>query len=200
MKAIRRFKKLLAQARARKASRASFSGTACSSSPDSTQHTVEDTADIAAKVVRERQELIRRSTQTAGIPVTRPSVDLLLPLIQPTLSNAPTDKPYTAPLLGIGVGGHDEFSGDDPTAFNVVSDSPGVVDFNVYDLAFKQEMERIRRSGSRKGRAPWITRPGEGLRGRASERVQEEAAEDGDGEKQTEGGQDGVGEKTGENK
>lgn len=53
-------------------------------------------------------------------------------------------------LLGIGTGGIDDFCAAAPAA-DVVSDSPSVVDFNIYDRAFEAELERIRRSSSRKG-------------------------------------------------
>ncbi|KAH6636166.1 kinase-like domain-containing protein [Chaetomium tenue] len=57
------------------------------------------------------------------------------------------------PLLGIGTGGIDDFPGADdaPHPADIVSDSPTVVDFNVYDRAFEEEIERIRRSTSRRG-------------------------------------------------
>lgn len=60
----------------------------------------------------------------------------------------------TAPLiLGIGTGGHNEFkpSGspvDEPSS-SIVADSPTVVDFNVYDRAYEQELQRIKRMGAR---------------------------------------------------
>jgi len=45
-------------------------------------------------------------------------------------------------LLGIGAGAHDPFAREHKTP-DVVSDSPTAVDFNVYEQAYKEEMERI---------------------------------------------------------
>ncbi|KAI1434908.1 kinase-like domain-containing protein [Xylaria sp. CBS 124048] len=53
--------------------------------------------------------------------------------------------------LGIGLGGHDEFSEPESSA-NVVSDSPTGIDFDVYDRAFETEIRRIR-SDTKKTRA-----------------------------------------------
>lgn len=70
----------------------------------------------------------------------------------------PTD---VEPLfLGIGAGGHDDFGHghpghahvNEPARDEVVSDSPTAVDFDVYDRAFEAEVDRIRRSGSRRKR------------------------------------------------
>lgn len=62
----------------------------------------------------------------------------------------PTDE--EPPFLGIGTGEQDAFaSGDIPTA-DVMSDSPTAVHFNVYDRAFEEEVNKIKRSTSRKGR------------------------------------------------
>jgi [calcium/calmodulin-dependent protein kinase] kinase len=53
----------------------------------------------------------------------------------------PTDS---APLfLGIGTGGRDDFSSDEPPA-DVVADSPVAADFNVYDRAYEAEIERLK--------------------------------------------------------
>jgi len=53
-------------------------------------------------------------------------------------------------LLGIGTGGMDDF-GAEPVTHDIVSDSPTAVDFNIYDQAFSDEVDRIKRSTSRKG-------------------------------------------------
>lgn len=57
----------------------------------------------------------------------------------------------TGPLLGIGTGGNDDFA-DASRPAGIVSDSPTAVDFDVYDRAFEAEVDRIKRSTSRKGR------------------------------------------------
>jgi len=51
--------------------------------------------------------------------------------------------------LGIGTGGMDDF-GTQPTPADTVSESPTAVDFNIYDLAFRDEVDRIKRSSSLK--------------------------------------------------
>lgn len=64
----------------------------------------------------------------------------------PALQTAP-------PVLGVGTGGHDDFpsrlktSTDDSPS--IVADSPTAVDFNVYDRAYEEEIERIKNSGGR---------------------------------------------------
>lgn len=60
--------------------------------------------------------------------------------------------PATAPpVLGIGTGGHSQFKlvgpADEPPS--VVADSPTAVDFNVYDRAYEEELQRIKRAGGR---------------------------------------------------
>lgn len=57
-------------------------------------------------------------------------------------------------LLGIGTGGRDNFASSsegEPTS--TVADSPTAVDFNVYDRAYEEEIERIKRAG---GQAPSV--------------------------------------------
>lgn len=61
----------------------------------------------------------------------------------------PTDS--DPPFLGIGTGGHDGFSSAEEAPPDMVSDSPTAVDFNVYDRAFDAEVDKIKRSTSRKG-------------------------------------------------
>lgn len=61
--------------------------------------------------------------------------------------------PQTAPpVLGIGVGKAGEWSFDHEITPNppmVVADSPAAVDFNVYDRAFEEEIDRIKQAGGR---------------------------------------------------
>lgn len=58
---------------------------------------------------------------------------------------------YAPPMLGIGTGG----VGDAPPHYthseppSVVADSPGAVDFNVYDRAYEEEIKRIKNNGGR---------------------------------------------------
>ncbi|KAI2626724.1 Pkinase-domain-containing protein [Hypoxylon sp. NC1633] len=59
------------------------------------------------------------------------------------------DKPPL--LLGIGIGGRDDFASSEPPA-DVVSDSPTGIEFDIYSHAFDTEIKRIRSDG-KKGRA-----------------------------------------------
>lgn len=54
-------------------------------------------------------------------------------------------------FLGIGTGGQDGFASDEQGPTGIVSDSPTAVDFDVYDRAFEAEVEKIKRSTSRRG-------------------------------------------------
>jgi calcium/calmodulin-dependent protein kinase kinase 2 len=60
------------------------------------------------------------------------------------------DLTETEPMfLGIGAGGHDDF-GNATREQGIVADSPTAVDFNVYDRAFEAEVDRIKRSSSKR--------------------------------------------------
>lgn len=50
-------------------------------------------------------------------------------------------------LLGIGTGGRDNFASSSEGEPASVADSPTAVDFNVYDRAYGEEIERIKRAG-----------------------------------------------------
>ncbi|KAH9430905.1 hypothetical protein MCOR02_008226 [Pyricularia oryzae] len=66
----------------------------------------------------------------------------------------PTD---VEPLfLGIGTGGRDDFAGNDPPA-EEVSESPVAVDFNVYDSAYKSEVDRIKEETSERPPTMFLT-------------------------------------------
>ncbi|KAK3940487.1 Pkinase-domain-containing protein [Diplogelasinospora grovesii] len=71
--------------------------------------------------------------------------------------------------LGIGTGDMDDFSRHRPPPADqdIVSDSPTAVDFNIYDRAFEDELERIKRSSSRKGSQRKGTGTGTGTGGLA---------------------------------
>lgn len=74
----------------------------------------------------------------------------------------PPGSQTAPPVLGVGTGGHDDFpsrrttktssssssSANEPPP-SVVADSPTAVDFNVYDRAYEEEIERIKKSGGR---------------------------------------------------
>lgn len=62
------------------------------------------------------------------------------------------DPTSSDPLfLGIGTGGQDGFVSEEHLPEGIVSDSPTAVDFSVYDRAFEAEVEKIKRSSSRRG-------------------------------------------------
>lgn len=52
-------------------------------------------------------------------------------------------------LLGIGTGGINDFSTETPPD-NIVAESPTAVDFNIFERAYGAEVDRIKRSSSRK--------------------------------------------------
>lgn len=53
----------------------------------------------------------------------------------------------TPALLGIGTGARDNFAGGSEGEPTSVAESPTAVDFNVYDRAYEEEVERIKRAG-----------------------------------------------------
>ena len=152
-----------------------------SPAPDEKAFAAQATAEFAARVLRERQEFLAKGgkasfdllTTSSSIPSTTTTNPISTPS-NPSDSQQPTPQPTMAPTthLGIGTGGIDGFThttdphhpaggaGEGGGDVVVVSDSPTAVDFNVYDAAFDAEIERIKRSTSRKGPP--------GVRGRGS--------------------------------
>lgn len=68
-------------------------------------------------------------------------------------------------LLGIGTGGINDFSTETPPD-NIVAESPTAVDFNIFERAYGAEVDRIKRSSSRKRGG----QPGQVYRTRFNER------------------------------
>lgn len=96
-------------------------------------------ADHVARIIKERERFLKGSPSGLQKLVGEKGH-----------AHDPTDE--EPPFLGIGTGEQDAFaSGDIPTA-DVMSDSPTAVHFNVYDRAFEEEVNKIKRSTSRKGR------------------------------------------------
>lgn len=102
-------------------------------------------AEHAAHIIRERERFLKTSSTAASGPPSR----------QPS----PGEKGHAhdvtdveAPFLGIGTGDQDAFASGDIHAAEVLSDSPTAVHFDVFDKAFEEEVEKIKRSTSRKGR------------------------------------------------
>ncbi|KAK3692401.1 kinase-like domain-containing protein [Podospora appendiculata] len=103
----------------------------------------ESTEEHAARIILERQLFLQTTRAGRSPNNTLASGDK-------GHAHEPTD---VEPLhLGIGTGNMDDFSGYDKQSVNVVSDSPTAVDFDVYDRAFNAEVDRIKRSTSRKGK------------------------------------------------
>jgi [calcium/calmodulin-dependent protein kinase] kinase len=98
-----------------------------------------EAADHAAHIIKERERFLRDSA-TVG-PTSRG---------EKGHAHDPTE--FEAPFLGIGTGSRDDFASGDLPPADVVSDSPTAVSFNVYDRAFEAEVDKIKRSTSRKGK------------------------------------------------
>ncbi|KAI0480444.1 Pkinase-domain-containing protein [Xylariaceae sp. FL0804] len=164
LRAIHRFKGLAAQSQV-KAIEAAFPRTSSaretvSEETDSetdqkpaTRPRHKSVADEAAELVEQRRAYLATSPLAS-----RHTVPVPVPVSGPGgrgHAHDPTEKP--TPLLGIGVGGRDDFSHHESPA-QVVSDSPTGIEFDIYDRAFETEIKRIR-SNRRKGRArTYLTR------------------------------------------
>lgn len=126
--------------------------------PDDTRSTAqkaEDTAAHAAKLIHDRERFFAE-TRKARHTATGSSTSSGEKGHAHTLSSA------DVPFLGIGTGGRDDFiipptptastadAINDSDTVVVVSESPTAVDFNVYDRAFEDEVEKIKRSTSRR--------------------------------------------------
>lgn len=99
------------------------------------------TEDEVSRIIRERQELMKANGGRLGIKAA---------FGKPGIGQA-HDITNAVPLhLGIGTGAVDDFAGDQQPPADSVSDSPTAVEFNIYDRAFDAEIERIKRSTSRK--------------------------------------------------
>lgn len=95
-------------------------------------------AEHAAHIIRERERFLKASS-TAAVKTPAGRQESL-----GEKGHAHDVTDVEAPFLGIGTG--------DPLAADVLSDSPTAVHFNVYDMAFEEEVDKIKRSTSRKGR------------------------------------------------
>lgn len=100
------------------------------------------TEDEVARIIRERQEFLKAHGGRPGIKSK---------LAKQVVGQAYDITTSTTLHLGIGTGAVDDFAGDQQPPADFVSDSPSAVDFNIYDRAFDAEVERIKRSTSRKG-------------------------------------------------
>lgn len=119
----------------------------------------------AARLLEERKRVLRsRGGDAQGGPLGHvlPDTDDEHPAEPPLEEAAPRDhgdppsKWTTPPVLGIGTGGQPNFPAhlatspyEIPPPSGVVADSPTAVDFDVYDRAYGEEIERIKQSGGR---------------------------------------------------
>ncbi|KAK6952967.1 hypothetical protein Daesc_005264 [Daldinia eschscholtzii] len=164
LKAIRRFKGLISKSRvatpenkalqvphapesAEKEAVPENAGTSTASTTDASVTTEparqKSIAEEAAELVRQRRAFLAAQKHASTHPAASPGVE------DKGHAQDVTDR---APLfLGIGTGGHDEFTESD-TPVDIVSDSPTGIDFDIYDRAFETEIKRIR-SDKKKGRA-----------------------------------------------
>ncbi|KAK4106088.1 kinase-like protein [Parathielavia hyrcaniae] len=137
----------------------------------------QSTAEFAARVLRERQEFLAKGQPASSSFFSSSPSNSTVPRTTTTgaTTSTTTDQHHEpkqqqqqqspALLLGIGTGGIDDFSAaEQGPAADIVSDSPTAVDFSVYDRAFEAEIERIKRSTSR--RRPGAAGPGAGSAGR----------------------------------
>lgn len=102
----------------------------------------------AARLLEERTRALQFRSNTNGGPYVAPAQE---EFAEAGDARVHGDAPATAPLiLGIGTGGQSQFmpeSSYEPPS--VVADSPTAVDFNVYDRAYEEELQRIKRVGGR---------------------------------------------------
>lgn len=103
--------------------------------------------DYAARLLEERVRALQQRNNANGAPYVAPTEEGLAEAVE---ARAHGEAPATAPLLGIGTGGQSHFTpGASDETPSVVADSPTAVDFNVYDRAYEEELERIKRVAGR---------------------------------------------------
>lgn len=129
MKVIHRFKAILARKRA---AAVSSSGSSLSSTPKHSQQPLdaagEGSRDEIEALMSRRRNFLGRNSNSGGSGDKGHAHDV-------------SDQ---EPLfLGIGTGARDDFAMDEATP-DIVSDSPTAVDFNVYDRAYENAIERIK--------------------------------------------------------
>ncbi|ROW12810.1 hypothetical protein VMCG_00780 [Cytospora schulzeri] len=126
-----------------------------------------DNEEHAARLLEERKRVLGHRGDTNGRPEPSASAAASAATEDGDDDGSSSSKDRTPshsapPVLGIGPGGvldYDDLVGglsDEPTSMMtgtgmgmVVADSPTAVEFNVYDRAYEEEVERIRRSGGR---------------------------------------------------
>lgn len=105
----------------------------------------------AARLLEERRRVLQHRSNSIGdsyIPPTRNDT----PVVSDGSSHGNPAIVSTPPILGVGTGGYHEYTepeSNDPSS--IIADSPTAVDFNVYDRAYEEELERIKRNGGKPG-------------------------------------------------
>jgi calcium/calmodulin-dependent protein kinase kinase 2 len=102
-------------------------------------------AEEASRVLRDRAKLIGKAIFNRGYGRATPSPQ--------ETRRSDSDPPPL--ILGVGVGGgDDQYASGHGISYGpveyVVADSPTAVDFSIYDYAFQEKVESIRRSASRR--------------------------------------------------
>ncbi|EXK42113.1 CAMKK/CAMKK-META protein kinase [Fusarium oxysporum f. sp. lycopersici 4287] len=133
MKAIHRFKSILAKHRAR----------SNSSPPKHAEDTFDASqerakAEVIEALLYQRRKFLNQKTDESS----------QIPPIHETKGN-------DTPFLGIGTGTMDEFASNEATP-DMVSDSPTAVDFNVYDRAYETAIENITSGQNVSSRRPTV--------------------------------------------
>ena len=145
MKALQRFKALRAKIRARKLESQGLAADTENSAVDSNFDPAEARAkavDIEA-LIEQRQRLLGKETGASGDSLDKGPDH-----------NVSDQEPL---FLGIGTGSRDDFAMDEATP-NIVADSPTAVDFNVYDRAYEDAVERRLKSNPTDKPTLYLTR------------------------------------------
>ncbi|KAG5658953.1 hypothetical protein KAF25_007506 [Fusarium avenaceum] len=133
MKAIHRFKTILAKHRAASNSSTPKQSQNRSVTFDASQERAK--AEVIEALLYQRRKFQNDKSDNGNTPL-------------PVYEN-------TTPFLGIGTGTRDEFASNEATP-DMVSDSPTAVDFNVYDRAYETAIENITSSQNDHSRRPTV--------------------------------------------
>jgi len=103
--------------------------------------------EIEALIAQRRS--FRQSQDDKAAAAARPSIS--------SEETTPSTSSENTLFLGIGTGGRDDFAMDAATP-DVVSESPVNVDFNVYDRAYEEEVQRIMSNPQRRQSSMYLNR------------------------------------------
>jgi [calcium/calmodulin-dependent protein kinase] kinase len=136
MKAIHRFKSILAKHRAR-----SNTSTPKQNSDSFDASEEKAKAEVIEALLSRRRNFQTQKQKSGASNGTPPAQEF--------------DSQNTTPFLGIGTGTMDEFASNEATP-DMVSDSPTAVDFNVYDRAYETAIESITSNPNVSTRRPTV--------------------------------------------